>query len=70
MNLDIARRWASDHISNKYSFKYIGSRNQVDVFSGNICKLYPNVFLIKTDSNSYKCFSYNDIVIGSISIVS
>ncbi len=57
-------------MSDKYSFKYIGSRNQVDVFSGNICKLYSNVFLIKTDSNSYKCFSYNDIVIGSISIVS
>lgn len=70
MNLDIAKKWVNDHLMEKHCFKYIGSRNQEDVFLGFISKMYPNVFLIETDINTYKCFSYNDIVIGSIRIVS
>ncbi len=51
----------------KLFFRYNGSRNQIEEFTGYIDSLYSNVFTIKVcDSDRIKSFSYNDVLIHKL----
>ena len=50
----------------KISFKYNGSRNQIEEFIGWIDTLYPNIFTVKTIDGKVKSFSYNDVLIHKL----
>lgn len=53
----------------KCSFRFHGSRNQVDEFHGVIVDLYPAIFTIETENNKIKTFSYSDILTQSLEIL-
>ena len=51
------------------SFKFNGSRNQVEEFSGVIIDTYPSIFLVRLNSNNLvKSFSYSDVLIHKLII--
>lgn len=51
-------------------FKYNGSRNQIEEFSGFINELYDYVFTIKlyNSNNKLKSFSYSDVLTNTLEI--
>ena len=50
-------------------FRYNGSRNQVEEFTGTIVAVYKAVFVVKpSDSNILKSFSYADVLVGTLHI--
>ena len=52
-------------------FKINGSRNQIEEFKGIITSAYKSIFLIKIkDTDIIKSFSYTDILIGNLEILS
>ena len=51
------------------NFKFNGSRNQVEEFSGVIIDTYPSIFLVRlNDNNLVKSFSYSDVLIHKLII--
>ena len=48
-------------------FRYNGSRNQIEEFSGKITACYKFVFIIDT-GDIVKSFSYSDVLIGALDI--
>lgn len=54
----------------KLNFKFNGSRNQIEEFTGIIDKTYNYIFTIKliNDGNIIKCFSYSDVLTESLEI--
>lgn len=53
----------------KKLFKYSGSRNLVEEFGGVITEVYSNIFIIKMETGGIRSYSYNDLLIKTISIV-
>lgn len=54
-------------VGKKLQFRYNGSRNQVDVFTGFINACYNYIFIIY-DGKSNRSFSYVDVIIGNLEI--
>lgn len=53
----------------KIKFKYNGSRNQIEEFTGIIENTYNSIFTIKIDgSNIIKSFTYNDVINKNLQI--
>ena len=48
-------------------FRYNGSRNQIEEFTGIITNCYKCLFLIKGDNFS-KTFTYSDVLTGSLEV--
>lgn len=65
--IDKTREYLNEFLGVELKFKYKGSRGVVFEFLGVICECYDFVFLIKSDDKKF-CFSYNDFIIGVISI--
>lgn len=53
----------------KRSFRFHGTRNQVDEFYGVIVDLYPAIFTVETDNKKLKTFSYSDILTHNLEIL-
>lgn len=70
MNLDVIKRKVSCYLNRNATFVYKGSRGQVERFSGSIIKLYPRIFIVKTNKSIIKSFSYSDFAIGNVKIMS
>ena len=70
MNIDIAKRIVKENLYKKHKFLYKGNRNQNEMFFGTISKMFPAIFIIEVDSSSVKAFSYSDLLIGNIKILS
>ena len=70
MNLDTAREIIKDKMNISFSFVYKGPRNQIEKFNGKIVKCFPSVFVIVTEENVTKTFSYNDFIIKNLKIIS
>lgn len=51
------------------SFRFHGTRNQIDEFQGVIRDLYPAIFTIQLDNKKIKTFSYSDILTQSLEIL-
>lgn len=69
MNLDIIKKKVNGYLNKEANFVYKGSRGQNERFNGSIVKLYPRIFVIKTNKDVIKSFSYSDFAIGNIRII-
>lgn len=69
MNLDTIRDKIKSYLGLHKKFIYRGARNQIEEFSGRIVTCYKNIFIIKTDDNIIKSFTYNDYIIRNIKII-
>ena len=47
---------------------YNGSRNKKEEYSGIISETYNYIFIIKTDSDEVKSFSYRDVLTNTIEL--
>ena len=70
MNQEKVRNSVISHINITHKFLYCGSRNQKEEFTGRITKCFPSIFIIETNNNCIKSFSYNDFAIKNIKIIS
>ena len=51
------------------NFKFNGTRNKIEEFSGTIVSTYPSIFIVKVmDNNMVKSFSYSDVLIHKLVI--
>lgn len=55
----------------KINFKFNGSRNQIEEFSGIIENTYNYIFLVKVDNDNetIRSFAYTDILMESLEIL-
>lgn len=65
--IDIVRGKVSAYLGKRINFRYNGSRNQIEEFSGEIVKCYKYVFVIDTGVIN-RSFSYSDVLIGSLEL--
>ncbi len=65
--IEIVRKRVSAYLNKEIMFRYNGSRNQVEEFSGKITACYKFVFIIDT-GDIVKSFSYSDVLIGALDI--
>lgn len=63
------RNYINNNKGIKHSFRYRGSRNQIDEFEGVITKVYPAIFIITLKNKQIKTFSYSDLLINSLEII-
>ena len=50
-------------------FKFNGTRNKIEEFSGTIVDTFPSIFIVKViDNNIVKSFSYSDVLIHKLII--
>ncbi len=69
MNLDTIRVKIYALLNIPYTYCYYGMRGQNDVFHGKIVKIYSRVFIIETDNNIIKCFSYSDFATKLLKVI-
>ncbi len=72
MTIEKVKETIQKNEGKKLSFKFNGSRNQVEKFEGKIIETYPKIFVIQlTEENApRKSFSYSDILTESLEIIS
>lgn len=70
MNLDSVKKYIYEQKGISHVFLYKGTRNQTEEFLGTIIKCFPSIFIIITNNNVIKSFSYNDFIIKNLKILS
>jgi uncharacterized protein Veg len=70
MTIEKIRNNITSCIGKEYLFKVNGARNQTEKFYGVITSTYKFVFLIKCSNGIVKSFSYSDVLIGNIELIS
>ena len=70
MNIEKIRNNIENSKGQKKIFRFNGSRNQIEEFSGIIENVYNYIFLVKIDNEneSLRSFSYTDILTESLEI--
>lgn len=55
-----------------FHFRFNGARNQVEEFDGTIIEVYNYVFIIKpiNEKKELKSFTYSDVLINNLEIIS
>ena len=69
MTLDKIKEYVASNNGIVHSFRFKGTRNQVDEFQGIITDLYPTIFIITLDNSKVKSFSYSDLLVDSLEII-
>ena len=71
MTIEKVKEMVSKNTNQPLKFKFNGSRNQVEEFSGKIVEAYPAIFIIETleENVRRKSFSYSDILTESLEII-
>ena len=69
MNLDTAKNKVREKMGLHLKFIYRGMRNQIEEFEGVITKCYPSIFIVETDINVIKSFTYSDYIIRNIKMI-
>lgn len=71
MTIERVREMVKKNSNQEKKFKFNGSRNQVEEFSGRIVGAYPAIFIIRTSDevSRIKSFSYSDILTESLEII-
>jgi len=70
MNIDVAKRIVEENLLVRHKFLYKGSRNQNEEFYGVISKAFPAIFIIQLENSIVKSFSYSDLLVGNLKIIS
>lgn len=65
--IDNIRNKILGFIGKEIRFRYNGSRNQIEEFSGVIVNCYKAVFIIDVNG-LIKSFTYSDVLIGNLEI--
>lgn len=68
MNIKVIKRFLSSKIGSRVVIVYYGSRNRKERYEGIICKIYHNIFTIKSITGEIKSFSYIDVLTKTIQI--
>ena len=70
MNIEKIKKVVQNNKGKKRMFRFNGSRNQIEEFSGTIENVYNYIFLVKIDNEneSLRSFSYADILTESLEI--
>jgi len=70
MNIDKIKLNLEKNKGKVLHFRFNGSRNQIEEFSGVIENTYDYIFVIRVDENSnqLKSFSYSDVLTDSLEI--
>ena len=68
MTIEKIKNKIDDNINKKVVIKYNGSRNKKEEYSGIISETYNYIFIIKTDSDEVKSFSYRDVLTNTIEL--
>ena len=69
MNIEIVKNKVDFYKGKTIKFKFNGTRNKVEEFSGIIIDTYPSIFIVKViDNNVIKSFSYSDVLIHKLII--
>ncbi|MDO5393731.1 MAG: Veg family protein [Mycoplasmatota bacterium] len=69
MMLSKIKKQLEEYVGQKKKFQFNGSRNLVEEFDGQILALYSNIFVIKLETGSVRSYSYNDLLVGTLSIL-
>ncbi len=71
MTIEKVKEMVSRNTNQPLKFKFNGSRNQVEEFSGKIVEAYPAVFIVEVldATNRRKSFTYSDILTSSLEII-
>lgn len=67
MNLDIVKNEIKEHLHDKVNVYVSALRNKSYHYSGVIIKMYPNLFIVKTDNNE-RSISYSEVATGDIKL--
>ena len=70
MNIEKIKNNLENNKGKVLSFKFNGSRNQIEHFKGTIKNTYHYVFLVKVDNENeqIRSFSYSDVLTESLEI--
>ena len=69
MTLDKIKEYVDSNKVIVHSFRFKGTRNQVEEFQGIITDLYPAIFIITLVNSKVKSFSYSDLLVNSLEII-
>ncbi len=71
MNIETVKKTVKEKTGETLHFKFNGSRNQVEEFTGEIIETYPSIFLIRLieSPQKIKTFTYNDLVMENLQIL-
>jgi len=71
MTIERVREMVKENSNQELKFKFNGSRNQTEEFSGKIIGAYPAIFIIETldEISRIKSFTYSDILTESLEII-
>lgn len=68
MTLQKIRNNLKNNKGNKVKIIYNGSRNKKEEYRGKISEIYNYIFMIKTNDDENKSFSYSDILTKTVEI--
>lgn len=71
MTIDKIKEMVKNNQGIEHSFRFKGTRNQVDEFDGVITDIYQAIFIINVKDNipRVKSFSYSDLLTENLEII-
>ncbi len=70
MNIEMLKNRISNYKGKTLNFRFNGSRNQIEEFSGKIIETYDSIFTIMVEEKNFlKSFSYSDILIKKLIVI-
>lgn len=69
MTIDKIKYSINNQLGNNVKVIYNGSRNKKEEYNGVILETYNFIFIIKTNDNEKKSFSYSDVLTNTIEII-
>lgn len=71
MNIEKVRDKMNLYKGKTVNFRFNGSRNQIEEFSGIVLDTYPSIFTVQVgEMEIIKSFSYSDILIEKLEVIS
>ena len=70
MNIEMLKNRISNYKGKTLNFRFNGSRNQIEEFSGKIIETYDSIFTIMVEEKNFlKSVSYSDILIKKLIVI-
>lgn len=69
MSIEKIKNFITQNMNKPIKFRYNGSRNQIEEFTGEVVGVYKFVFIIKVDGMPFtKSFSYADVLTKNLEL--
>lgn len=70
MNIELVKDKLNNYKGKTLNFRFNGSRNQIEEFSGKIVETYDSIFTIMVEEKNFlKSFSYSDVLIKKLVVL-